>query len=131
MRGAGKARGSLYRGGPGMLNWALHRITGVFIFLFLFVHIVDTSLVRVSPSVYDGVVGVYHHPVIKLMEIGLVGAVIFHAMNGIRITLIDFWSKGTEKIRQLDAATWILSIVLGAGAVIAMGAQLIHDMQQP
>ena len=46
---AGRTRRTLYRGDPGMWSWVLHRITGVTIFFFLFVHVLDTALVRVSP----------------------------------------------------------------------------------
>ena len=43
-------RGTLYRGGEGMWSWVAHRITGVLTFFFLFVHVLDTALVRVSPE---------------------------------------------------------------------------------
>jgi succinate dehydrogenase / fumarate reductase cytochrome b subunit len=36
-----------------MWSWVLHRITGVAIFFFLLVHILDTSLLRVSPEAYN------------------------------------------------------------------------------
>ena len=42
--------GTLYRGREGMWSWVAHRITGVLIFFFLLVHVLDTSLVRVSPE---------------------------------------------------------------------------------
>ena len=45
-----KPGGTLYRGREGMWSWVLHRITGVAIFFFLLVHILDTALVRVSPE---------------------------------------------------------------------------------
>src|ERR1700751_4910897 len=48
--------GTLYRGREGMWSWVAHRVTGVLIFFFLFVHVLDTSLVRVSPQAYDNVV---------------------------------------------------------------------------
>ena len=35
------------------------------------------------------------------MEIGLVALVLFHALNGLRIVLVDFWSKGAKYQRQL------------------------------
>ena len=112
-----------------MITWVLHRITGVFIFAFLFAHILDTSLVAVgNGELYDGVIEVYHHPLIKLMEIGLVVAVIYHAMNGIKITLVDFWSKGVDRIRELTAVSMLLTVVLSAGATLAMGKQLIDEM---
>ncbi|HUG51782.1 MAG TPA: succinate dehydrogenase, cytochrome b556 subunit, partial [Terrimesophilobacter sp.] len=61
-----KAVGTLYRGDLGMWSWVLHRITGVGIFFFLLVHILDTSLVRVSPEAYNAVIGTYKNPIMGL-----------------------------------------------------------------
>ena len=47
---AGFSAGTIYRGGQGMWTWVLHRITGVAVFFFLLVHVLDTALVRVSPG---------------------------------------------------------------------------------
>lgn len=91
-----KPAGTLYRGKVGMWSWVLHRITGVAIFFFLLVHVLDTSLVRLSPEAYDAVIATYKTPIIGLAELGLVGAILFHALNGIRVILIDFWGKGAK-----------------------------------
>ncbi|MFK4273869.1 succinate dehydrogenase, cytochrome b556 subunit, partial [Streptomyces milbemycinicus] len=77
------------------------RVTGVLIFFFLFVHVLDTSLVRVSPEAYDKVVATYKNPVVNLMEYGLVAAILFHALNGLRVIAVDFWSKGPKYQRQM------------------------------
>ena len=94
-------RRTLYRGDPAMWSWVLHRITGATIFFFLFVHVLDTALVRVSPEAYNQVIETYKTPLIGLMEIGLVVAVLYHALNGIRVILIDFWHKGARYQRQM------------------------------
>lgn len=91
-----KPAGTLYRGKVGMWSWVLHRITGLAIFFFLLVHVLDTSLVRLSPEAYDAVIATYKTPIIGLAELGLVAAILFHALNGVRIILIDFWSKGSK-----------------------------------
>ncbi|WGD37038.1 succinate dehydrogenase, cytochrome b556 subunit [Lysinibacter sp. HNR] len=88
--------GTLYRGTEGMWSWVLHRITGMAIFFFLLVHILDTALIRVSPEAYNAVIGVYKTPIMGLGEVALVGAIVFHAFNGLRIILIDYWRKGTQ-----------------------------------
>ena len=88
--------GTLYRGKVGMWSWVLHRITGVAIFFFLLVHILDTALVRVSPEAYNVVIATYQTPLIGVAELGLVAAILYHGLNGIRIALIDFWSKGAK-----------------------------------
>ena len=51
-----------------------------------------------------------------LLEMGLVVCVLFHAFNGIRLILVDFWSKGPKYQRQMlwvVLTIWIL--VAGAG----------------
>ena len=100
-----KPAGTLYRGKVGMWSWVLHRITGVAIFFFLLVHVLDTSLVRLSPEAYDTVIATYKTPIIGLAELGLVAAILFHAFNGIRIILIDFWSKGSK---YQNAMFWVV-----------------------
>ena len=111
-----KPRGSLYRGGQGQWSWVAHRITGVLVFFFLFAHVLDTALVRVSPNSYDRVIDTYKNPFVNLMEVGLVGAVLYHALNGIRVMLVDFWAKGAKYQKQmlwLVVAVWVVVMVPG------------------
>lgn len=109
-------RRTLYRGDPGMWSWVLHRITGATIFFFLFVHVLDTALVRVSPQAYNAVIETYKTPIVGLMEMGLVAAVLFHALNGVRVILIDFWQQGPRYQRLM------LAIVVGIFAVVLIAA---------
>ena len=46
----------------------------------------------------------YKTPLVNLMEVGLFGAVLFHALNGLRVTAIDFWAKGTRYQKQMTCA---------------------------
>lgn len=113
---AGK-RLNLYKGDPGMWSWVAHRISGVALFFYLFVHVLDTSLVTVSPETYNSVIDTYKNPVVGLMEIGLVALVLFHALNGLRIVLIDFWSKGVRYQRLMlwiVLGVWLLVFAAGA-----------------
>ncbi len=107
-----KPAGTLYRGREGMWSWVGHRITGVVIFFFLLVHVLDTSLVRVSPEAYNAVIGSYKNPLMALGETGLVAAIIFHAFNGLRIIAVDFWKQGAKYQRQLlwvVLALWLVT----------------------
>jgi len=107
--------GTLYRGKVGMWSWVLHRITGVAIFFFLLVHVLDTALVRLSPEAYNAVIGTYKTPLIGLAELGLVAAILFHALNGLRVILIDFWRKG---VKYQNVMFWI---VIGIAAALFLG----------
>jgi len=108
-------RGTLYRGREGMWSWVLHRITGVAIFFFLLVHVLDTALIRVSPEAYDAVIGTYKNPIMGFGEVVLVAGIAYHAFNGLRVILIDFWSKGAKYQRQMFWCVIIVWIVTIAG----------------
>ncbi|WP_074946504.1 MULTISPECIES: succinate dehydrogenase, cytochrome b556 subunit [Jiangella] len=104
--------GTLYRGREGMWSWVAHRVTGIGIFFFLFAHILDTALVRVSPEAYNEVIATYKNPIVGLMEVGLVAAIVFHAFNGLRIVLVDFWSKGPRYQKQMSVTVLVLWVAL-------------------
>jgi len=115
-------RRTLYRGDPGMWSWVLHRITGATVFFFLFVHVLDTALVRVSPQAYNEVVDTYKTPIIGLMEVGLVACVLYHGLNGLRVIMVDFWWQGPRYQRQMlwgVAAIWLI-VMVPATVVIGM-----------
>lgn len=100
-----------------MWSWVAHRVTGVLIFFFLFVHVLDTALVRVSPEAYDDVIATYKNPVVSLLEYGLVAAILFHALNGLRVVAVDFWAKGPKYQRPMLWTVVGVWVVLMAGAL--------------
>lgn len=108
---------TLYRGAEGMWSWVLHRVTGMLLFLFLLVHVLDTALVRVSPEVYNEVIGTYRNPIMGIAEIGLVAAVLFHAFNGVRIILVDFLATGPRYQRVMFWLVIAVTVVLLAGFI--------------
>lgn len=115
---ASSPAGTIYRGREGMWSWVAHRITGVMLFFFLFAHVIDTAMVRVSPEAYNTAVETYKNPVVGLMEVGLVAAVLFHALNGIRVILVDFWSQGPRFQKQMTYGVIALWAVLFVPFVI-------------
>ncbi len=90
-----------YRPPAGMLSWALHRITGLGVLLFLFLHIVDIFLVGYGPETFNDLLFLYRHPAFRIGEIILVAGLYYHAANGVRIILIDFWDQAAQYERQL------------------------------
>src|SRR3989304_6590214 len=90
--------GTLYKGSPGQWSWLAHRITGVAVILFLFAHVVDTAVVGWGPEAYNRVTEVYHNPIVRFLELGLVAAVVYHAINGTQIMIIDFWPTRARRL---------------------------------
>lgn len=101
-----------YRGGVGQWAWIVHRVTGVGILLFLAIHILDTALVLLGPETYNHVLSIYQHPLFRPMEVLLYGCVLYHALNGVRIILVDFWSQGSRYHKQMFYAALAVFTVL-------------------
>ena len=121
--------GRPYEGTPtGQGAWIAHRVTGVGVLLFLFAHIVDTALVAWGPSAYNRVVSIYHHPIVQIMELGLVGAVIYHGLNGLRVMIIDFWPQATARHQQLFWGTMALFGAAMAPITWIMGSRIIDSI---
>lgn len=115
----------IYWGDVGQYAWVLHRATGIGVLFFLLVHIVDIALIGLGRDLYNRTVEFYATPFLIPMEIALVGAVIYHSLNGIRIILIDFWKPGGVRYeRGLFYAMLALTIVLTipSGVLIVMHA---------
>lgn len=106
-----------------MWSWVAQRISGVGIFFFLLVHVLDTALVRVSPEAYNTVIDTYKSPIMAIGEIGLVAGIAFHAFNGIRVILIDFWKGGPKNQKKLFWGVMILWAIL---MLAFIPRQLIH-----
>ncbi|OQZ89295.1 succinate dehydrogenase, cytochrome b556 subunit [Mycobacterium alsense] len=120
---------TLYRGDPGMWAWVLHRISGATIFFFLFVHVLDSAMLRVNPQTYNAVIGDYQTPIVGLMEYGLIAAVLFHGLNGIRVILIDFWSEGPRHQRLMFWIVWIVFLLLMVPAGVVTGIHITEHLR--
>jgi succinate dehydrogenase cytochrome b subunit len=109
-----------YRGREGHWSWILHRVTGVGVFLFLMVHIVDTAFIGWGPELYNKAMAFYRLPFFRVGEVVLAGMVLYHALNGIRIIIIDFWPQATVVHRKLVYAVAVVFAVIFIPTAIYM-----------
>ncbi len=97
-----------YRGAIGQWSWVLHRLTGLGVVFFLTLHVIDTSWAAFYPELYVEAIASYQTPLFTLGEFALVAAVVYHALNGIRIVIFDFRPKWWK--HQQRAAYWVLGL---------------------
>lgn len=101
-----------YKGNAGMWTWALHRATGLGILAFLIIHVVDTALVVYWPQFYDETLELYRSPLFRFAELLIFFSVLYHALNGLRIIIQDFWPIAMAHQRRLAWAAAGISAVL-------------------
>ena len=102
----------------GMVAWAIQRVTGLLLLFYLLLHVHTVSKLGEGPAAFDEAIATFRSPFFKLLEIALLGTVVLHALNGIRITLVDL-GVGVDRQRHLF---WVVTLGIGllvflAGAI--------------
>jgi succinate dehydrogenase / fumarate reductase cytochrome b subunit len=95
----------------GNIAFWIQRITGIALVGYLIVH-VHTIHDLQNPETFDSALKMFGQPLFKLGEIALLGTVILHALNGIRLTMVDL-GVGLTRQRQVF---WYFAV--GVGAVL-------------
>ncbi len=95
-----------YKWKTGMWAFVLHRVTGLALTVYLLMHINVVSTLH-NPDSFDKTMAFLNMPLFKILEIGLLLAVIYHALNGVRVFLIDF----TNSTRTHVKIWWVLAAI--------------------
>lgn len=118
-----------YRGRSGHWSWVAHRVSGLAILLFLTIHVWDTANAHFLPHVYQWSIAVFKWPPVALGEIPLMAAVLYHAFNGIRISILDFKPELWKYQKQSAMITWGLFLLLFIPIGIYMFIEMVHHWQ--
>ena len=109
----------------GTTAWFLQRVTGVLLLFYLLLHVETVHQLSAGPVAFDHAMAAFKNPLFRLLEIGLLGVVILHALNGIRIMVIDF-GVATRHQKRLF---WGLAVIVGALVFIAGAVPLfLHSV---
>lgn len=94
-------------------SWAyiLHRISGVGLIVYLFVHIWALSSLTKGRAAFAEEMKTFTTPPFKFLEWALGALVIFHAFNGIRIAVVDL-GNGARYQKKLLKAVWVGGIAI-------------------
>ncbi|MDY6776059.1 MAG: succinate dehydrogenase, cytochrome b556 subunit [Halobacteria archaeon] len=102
---------------PGTWAFYLHRITGLVLTLYLVMHLIVLGTAYwMGPEAFNSIIhGFESLTIVKVLELGLFAAFVFHALNGTRVVLFDM-TVGLDIQEQL----FYLSVAVSA-AVVAVG----------
>lgn len=117
-----------YRGGPGMLAWALHRLTGLGVVAFLALHIFDIFLVGFGPQVFTFFLFLYRAWPFRILEVFLLFGLLYHALNGLRIILLDFWPATARFHKEMWYVQMIVFLVVFIPLGILMTIPIISEL---
>lgn len=115
-----------YRGRSGQYSWLAHRISGLAILAFLVLHVWDTANAFFWPQAYAWSLALFKFPLFALGEVGVMAAVLYHAFNGIRVTILDFKPEWWRHQRNSVRFTWILFFIAFIPAAVLMLSGLVN-----
>ena len=108
---------------PGQWAFALNRVAGLGVLGFLLVHVVDVVLVPLAPGLYERTVAGYALPYLVPMEIALVTAVIYHALDGLRLMLLEALDRRTV---AAHVPSFVLVVVMTVLLVVPSAVILLY-----
>jgi len=109
-----------YRGGIGQWAWAVNRVAGLGILLFLSLHIVDIFIAAFGPALFNELLFLYKGPAVRLLDVVLVFGLLYHGLNGLRLTLMDFKPSTARQHLTLFYIQIVIFLLLFIPASLAM-----------
>ena len=100
-----------YRISWSQLAWFGHRLSGIGVLVYLFTHIVENATLAFGPSVYNTTQTWFHNLPVRLGEILLMAALVYHSLNGLRVIVMDFWPRTTVAYRPLTYGVIVATIL--------------------
>lgn len=107
----------------GFVSFALRRLTGVALVIYLFMHIWVIGSANGGPELFNARLDFVQQPIFKLLEVALLAAVVYHGIDGIRLLVVQYFDV-TEYRESLFWAVIAVSAIL----VIAGGIPIILYM---
>jgi len=99
----------------GMPAFWVHRISGILLTIFLFLHIWTLSAVFRGKDAYDYAISKFDTQFGYIFQYILLLTVAFHLLNGIRIAIIDFSGLTRSQKQMLRISLFILFIIAVVG----------------
>ena len=118
-RNVGLATALRYKGQGPMLTFILHRIGGLGMAIFITIHILASFL--------GGDIGKFLNVVYEnwAFQLFIFFCALFHAINGLRITILDLWPKLLEYQHEAIWVEWAVFVpIYGTAVLIIVGKGL-------
>ena len=106
----------------GMWAWVGHRITGLVLVAYVFMHLSFLSTASVGSGDFNSLMEVTSQPLFVAMDFVLIVVVIYHAMNGARVVMFDLGLG----VRHQKLVFWICMAI--AAVLVIGGIWAVWDL---
>jgi len=82
----------------GMWAYALNRITGIGLVVYLYLHLVVLSTLSRGPGAWDAFVSLARQPYFLILDVILLAGILIHGLNGLRLAHTSFIETKFQKV---------------------------------
>jgi len=100
---------STHRGG--MWSWLFQRITAVLLIVCLAIHLILTHIANIGELNMENISARLANAGLTAVDIILLAAGIYHALNGLRMVLMDYWFTSRSRAFGLTIGLWVVGVV--------------------
>ncbi len=105
----------------GMWAYALNRITGIGLVVYLYLHLVILSQLLGGAASWDAFVSLARSPFFLTLDVVLIAGALIHGLNGLRVALIGFGIGLKAHKTIFGALMFVAAIALFAAALLIYG----------
>jgi succinate dehydrogenase / fumarate reductase cytochrome b subunit len=94
----------------GMWPWLGQRLTATVVIVTIIVHLVLTHYVSIGELSFNNIAGRLADSAVLVNDVLLLLAVVYHALNGLRMVVLDWGLSSTGARRTFDVILWIVGV---------------------
>ena len=113
-----------------------HRLSGLGLIAYMTLHIVETANRMRGPEAWAELMALFGSPLFKVIEYLLFAAAVFHAMNGVRLLMVElgfFLGKPEEPVYPYKSSvikhrplTYIVMLIAGIIVILGGSSLFMH-----
>lgn len=104
---------------PGMWAYALNRLTGLGLVLYLYIHLVVLRMLADGPSAWDSFIALARSPAFLMLDVILLAGLLIHSLNGVRV-MLNGMGIGVGFQKPMFWIAMIIAIVATVGGGLAI-----------
>lgn len=118
----------MYKGREGQWAFILHRLSGIAIALYLFIHVLNIGATMFGEEASKTLMSIFHIAPFRIGLIFVMAGVVYHALNGLRIIIMDFTGWGVKYQRQLWYGTLVLTTAIGIPVLVKVVPEIVRGL---
>lgn len=105
----------------GSWAWLLHRLSGLALIFYLCLHVWVIHTLTLGPESFNKLMAFLTSPLFRILEAGLWGVILYHAFNGVRVIIVDYFGGSLAQKKLFFVLIAVAFLLWAAGSAVIIG----------